>query len=107
MPATIPECDESDGSTVDSERWASFQAVATQRAPVSPTFNLVKPVTQQSALKRVVNGCEGLRWGAITEMARNSETEFEKNKVTPWEGEKIHDIGVDDLELTLGSGAHA
>ena len=26
-------------------------------------------------------------------------------KVTPWEGERIHDVGMDDLELTLGSGA--
>lgn len=27
-PATIPECDESDVSTVDSGRWASFQTLA-------------------------------------------------------------------------------
>jgi brassinosteroid resistant 1/2 len=24
--------------------------------------------------------------------------------VKPWEGERIHEVGLDDLELTLGSG---
>lgn len=33
-----------------------------------------------------------------------SEFEFGNGRVTPWEGEKIHEIAVDDLELTLGSG---
>ncbi|XP_010521471.1 PREDICTED: BES1/BZR1 homolog protein 1-like [Tarenaya hassleriana] len=62
----IPECDESEVSTVDSGRWVCFPAAV---APPSPTFNLV----EQSLL------------------------------VKPREGEKIHEVGVDDLELTLGN----
>ncbi|KAK9182547.1 hypothetical protein WN944_025692 [Citrus x changshan-huyou] len=33
-----------------------------------------------------------------------SEFEFESERVKPWEGERIHEVGVHDLELTLGSG---
>ncbi|CBI17568.3 unnamed protein product, partial [Vitis vinifera] len=81
-PATIPECDESDASTVDSGRWVSFQTVAPQAAPSSPTFNLVKPVAMEG----------------------RPEFEFESGRVKAWEGERIHEVGVDELELTLGSG---
>ncbi|PSS21386.1 BES1/BZR1 protein [Actinidia chinensis var. chinensis] len=97
-PATIPECDESDVSTVDSGRWVSFQTVT---APASPTFNLVKPVAQQSSLQE---GHEELGWGSMAQRGRGSEFEFESGTVKAWEGERIHEIGVDDLELTLGSG---
>ncbi|GAV76762.1 DUF822 domain-containing protein [Cephalotus follicularis] len=104
-PATIPECDESDASTVDSGRWASFQTVATAPtaavAPPSPTFNLVKPVFEQAV---AVDGRGGLAWGSAAERGRGSEFEFESGRVKPWEGERIHEIGVDELELTLGSG---
>ncbi|XP_010412705.1 PREDICTED: BES1/BZR1 homolog protein 1-like [Camelina sativa] len=66
---SIPECDESDVSTVDSCRWGNFQPVnVSQTCPPSPTFNLVV--------------------GDVS--------------VKPWEGEKIHDVGIDDLALTLG-----
>ncbi|KAI3959216.1 hypothetical protein MKW92_007314 [Papaver armeniacum] len=88
-PATIPECDESDASTVDSGRWVSFQTVAPTAAPSSPTFNLMKPVLQQNFSQDAVGG---------------PEFEFESGRVKPWEGEKIHEMGVEDLELTLGSG---
>ncbi|XP_010558116.1 PREDICTED: BES1/BZR1 homolog protein 1 [Tarenaya hassleriana] len=64
----IPECDESDVSTVDSGRWFCFQAPS---GPPSPTFNLVNKSGGDS--------------------------------VKPWEGEKIHEVAVDDLELTLGN----
>ncbi|CAN1814223.1 BES1/BZR1 homolog protein 1 [Linum perenne] len=78
---SIPECDESDVSTVDSGRWLCFQGVPSpQTIPVSPTFNLVKPV------------------GANGNAAES---------VKPWEGERIHEMGVDDLELTLASGKGA
>jgi brassinosteroid resistant 1/2 len=30
--------------------------------------------------------------------------EFGSEQVKPWEGERIHEVGLDDLELTLGSG---
>ncbi|XP_037491327.1 BES1/BZR1 homolog protein 2 [Jatropha curcas] len=103
-PATIPECDESDASTVDSGRWVSFQAVAPQVAPPSPTFNLVKPIGQQSMFQDGIDhGHGGFGWGAGAERGRGSEFEFENGRVKPWEGERIHEIGVDDLELTLGS----
>ncbi|KAK6924316.1 BES1/BZR1 plant transcription factor, N-terminal [Dillenia turbinata] len=102
-PATIPECDESDASTVDSGRWVSFQKVAAPAAPSSPTFNLVKPAVQQSSPQNVVDGFSGLNW-ATGERGRGSEFEFESGKVKAWEGERIHEVGVDDLELTLGSG---
>ncbi|KAJ9170826.1 hypothetical protein P3X46_018900 [Hevea brasiliensis] len=101
-PATIPECDESDVSTVDSGRWVSFQAVASQVAPPSPTFNLVKPMAQQSGFQDGVDGHERLGWGATAERGRGLDFEFENGRVKPWEGERIHEIGVDDLELTLG-----
>ncbi|KAJ0097428.1 hypothetical protein Patl1_28868 [Pistacia atlantica] len=107
-PATIPECDESDASTVDSGRWVSFQTVAPSAtaaaAPPSPTFNLVKPVLKQNSVQDAVNGHGGVSWGVTTERERVSEFEFGSHTVKPWEGERIHDIAVDDLELTLGSG---
>ncbi|PON46346.1 BZR plant transcription factor [Parasponia andersonii] len=104
QPATIPECDESDASTVDSGRWVSFQTGAPSVAPPSPTFNLMKPVAQQSVLQDAVVGHGGIGWGVPAERARGSEFDFETGRVKPWEGERIHDIGVDDLELTLGGG---
>ncbi len=33
-----------------------------------------------------------------------SETDSGREKEVRWEGERIHEVGVDDLELTLGSG---
>ncbi|KAA8528623.1 hypothetical protein F0562_035978 [Nyssa sinensis] len=95
-PATIPECDESDSSTVDSGQWMNFQAFAPAMVPTSPTFNLVKPVAQRISPN-----------DAVTENGRGSEFEFESSiPVKPWEGERIHEVGLelDDLELTLGSG---
>ncbi|KAJ8770683.1 hypothetical protein K2173_021330 [Erythroxylum novogranatense] len=105
-PATIPECDESDASTVDSGRWVSFQVAAPQASPPSPTFNLVKPVALQGDLRDGADPNVGPGWAAATatERGRISEFEFEDDRVKPWEGEKIHEIGTDDLELTLGSG---
>ncbi|XP_030949816.1 BES1/BZR1 homolog protein 2-like [Quercus robur] len=103
-PATIPECDESDASTVDSGRWVSFQAVPPQAAPPSPTFNLMKPVAQQSCLQDGVDVHEGLDWGTAAERGRGTEFEFESGRVKAWEGERIHEVGMEDLELTLGSG---
>ncbi|KAE8723684.1 hypothetical protein F3Y22_tig00012064pilonHSYRG00005 [Hibiscus syriacus] len=29
--------------------------------------------------------------------------QFESGQVKPWEGERVHEVGLDDLELTLGS----
>ncbi|KAH9616847.1 hypothetical protein KSS87_010190 [Heliosperma pusillum] len=90
-PPTIPECDESDCSTINSGHWISFQRFARPPVPNSPLFNLVRPMVQQMSLNDV-----------IEERARAAEAE--PMKVTPWEGEKIHDVAMDDLELTLGSG---
>lgn len=96
-PVTIREYDESDASTVDSGRWLSFQMTA----PPSPTYNLVNTVTRQEP----VASQQGLM--AMDMDARGGpEFEFENGKVKAWEGEKIHEVGPDDLELTLGSGKH-
>ncbi|GMI90654.1 BRASSINAZOLE-RESISTANT 1 [Hibiscus trionum] len=94
-PATIPECDESDTSTVESSQWISFQkfAPSTSQLPTSPTFNLVKPFATQS-----------LPNDLMKEKGQGSEFQFESGQVKPWEGERIHEVGLDDLELTLGSG---
>ncbi|KAJ6808354.1 protein BZR1-like protein 1-like [Iris pallida] len=95
-PATIPECDESDVSTVDSGRWVSFQMTA----PASPTFNLVNPIASRQV---AVVGPGG---GGMSERGRGAaEFEFESGRVKPWEGERIHEVGVEDLELTLGMGS--
>lgn len=82
----------------------SFQTVPAQTAPTSPTFNLVKPVAHQSSPDGVIDACGGLGWGAAAKRARGSEFEFENCTVRAWEGEIIHEVGVDDLELTLGGG---
>ncbi|KAL5704848.1 hypothetical protein ACHQM5_023219 [Ranunculus cassubicifolius] len=98
-PSTILEGDESDSSTVDLPQWTSFQSMAPGpgAAPVSPTFNLVNPTSAQSSPKGSFGASLGKR-------EHGSEFEFENRRVKPWEGEMIHEVGVDDLELTLGSG---
>ncbi|KAJ4872105.1 Protein BRASSINAZOLE-RESISTANT 1 [Raphanus sativus] len=99
-PATIPECDESDASTVDSGHWISFQKFAQQQpfsgsvVPTSPTFNLVKPPVPQMMSPNAA---------AFQEIGQSSEFKFENSRVKPWEGEMIHDVGMEDLELTLGN----
>jgi brassinosteroid resistant 1/2 len=64
----------------------------------------MKPVALQGSLQDGAHGHEALDWGAAAEKGRCSEFEFESGRVKPWEGERIHEVGVDDLELTLGSG---
>lgn len=64
----------------------------------------MKPAAQQGSVLDGVDEHAGLDWGAAAERGRGSEFEFENGKVKPWEGERIHEVGVDDLELTLGSG---
>ncbi|CAH8357362.1 unnamed protein product [Eruca vesicaria subsp. sativa] len=100
-PATIPECDESDASTVDSGHWISFQKFSQQPfhvvgsvVPASPTFNLVKPPVPQQMSPNA---------GATQEIGQSSEFKFENKQVKPWEGERIHDVAMEDLELTLGN----
>ncbi|XP_059286240.1 protein BRASSINAZOLE-RESISTANT 1-like isoform X1 [Lycium ferocissimum] len=92
-PPTIPECDESDSSTIDSGRWINFQKYA-PNVPASPTFNLVKPVAQPLRPNDVITEKKG----------KSVKFDFETVSVKAWEGERIHDVGFDDLELTLGSG---
>lgn len=100
-PATIPECDESDSSTVDSGHWISFQKFSQQPfhggsgVPASPTFNLVKPARQQLSPNNTA---------ATQEIGQSSDFKFENSQVKPWEGERIHDVAMEDLELTLGNG---
>ncbi|KAI8014690.1 Protein BRASSINAZOLE-RESISTANT 1 [Camellia lanceoleosa] len=92
-PVTIPECTESETSTVDSNHWMSFQTFAPSLIPKSPTFNLVRPMAPHLSPH-----------DATTEKGKGPEFEFETIPVKPWEGERIHEVGLDDLELTLGSG---
>ncbi|GAB2231640.1 hypothetical protein Droror1_Dr00010651 [Drosera rotundifolia] len=102
-PPTIPECDESDASTIDSDQWAGFQAGAPHAAPPSPTYNLVKSVeARQTTLQEAIDRHGAFGWAAAGERAHGSEFEFESSTVKAWEGERIHEVGVDDLELTLG-----
>lgn len=56
-------------------------------------MNFIKPLNQQQ---------HSLPHDRIQEM-RISEPEF-GIQVKPWVGERIHEVGLDDLELTLGSG---
>ncbi|KAL3630322.1 hypothetical protein CASFOL_023306 [Castilleja foliolosa] len=105
-PVPIPECDESDVSMVDSARWVSFQTgTPSPSVPTSPTYNLVKSVSRMnSSPQGVIDGCGVFGWGAAAKRMCGPEFEFENGAVKAWEGEKITEIGVDDLELTLGSG---
>ncbi|KAG9148086.1 hypothetical protein Leryth_003658 [Lithospermum erythrorhizon] len=89
-PATIPECDESDTSTIDSCQWMNFQTFAPHVAPPSPTFNLVKPVVQQVPPRN-----------SISDKGKAMEFDFKNVAVKAWEGERIHEEEMDDLELTL------
>ncbi|GAA0153697.1 hypothetical protein LIER_11870 [Lithospermum erythrorhizon] len=90
-PATIPECDESDVSTVDSSQWIRFQTFSPHMAPTSPTFNLFKPIAHQVPLL-----------GAVSEKRKAMEIDAQNVAVNAWEGEMIHEE-MDDLDLKLGS----
>lgn len=61
-------------------------------------------MVQKNCIQKAVDGHKGLAWGMAAERGQVSEFEFESERVKPWEGERIHEVGVDDLELTLGSG---
>ena len=104
-PDTIPECDESDVcSTVDSGRWISFQVGAATTAPASPTYNLVNPAGGASASNSMER--DGMAAADIGGRGGGpAEFEFDKGRVTPWEGERIHEVAAEELELTLGVGA--
>ncbi|KAI3513197.1 hypothetical protein L1887_20524 [Cichorium endivia] len=84
-PATIPEGNESDWSTSGSFQRLRFQDCGPLMVnPNSPTSNLVKSTAQVPAVNDAIS---------------------EKRKgVKAWKGERFHDVGFDDLELTLGSG---
>ncbi|KAK1435417.1 hypothetical protein QVD17_01180 [Tagetes erecta] len=90
-PMTIPECDESGCSTIESCQWVNHDPMA--MSPGSPTFHLLKPMATESYTSDAVLG-----------KGKRVEGEFENGGLKAWEGERIHDMGLDDLELTLGSG---
>ncbi|GAA0172417.1 hypothetical protein LIER_26250 [Lithospermum erythrorhizon] len=87
-PATIPECNESEISSIDSCQWMNFQTYSPQVAPASPTFNLVEPVIQQSR-------------NSIPDKGKAMEFGFKNVAVKAWEGERIHEEEMEDLELSL------
>ncbi|XP_028763958.1 BES1/BZR1 homolog protein 2 [Neltuma alba] len=108
VASTIPECNESDAPPVNSGRWVSFQAATgASVAPPSPTFNLMKPVAQQISHQNCLNMRGGTHWNPppAAKNGRGSGFEFDNGRVKPWEGEIIvQEVGMDDLELTLGCG---
>ncbi|GMH17513.1 hypothetical protein Nepgr_019354 [Nepenthes gracilis] len=89
-PPHVTECNFSGSSTIDSSQWISFNGFARPHIPTSPTSNLVNHMVQ----KRMPDD-------SIEERARVAEPENVTMK--PWEGERIQDVAMDDLELTLGS----
>ncbi|CAM8998759.1 unnamed protein product [Rhodiola kirilowii] len=102
-PATIPECDESDSSTVDSSHWPSFHTQIPFGVSTSPTFNLMKPVKVMTG-----NGVDVKGKGLEVDVGKGLDIGLGVNQVKPWEGERISEVGFDDLELTLGSSkAHS
>lgn len=81
--------------------------MAAAAAPPSPTFNLMKPAMQKIISPQgSMDMNEGMQWGSgsAVERGRGSDFDFENGSVKPWEGERIHEVGMDDLELTLGFG---
>jgi len=59
----------------------------------------MKPATHQ------IPAQDAVQWGSVAEMGIGvSDFDFENGRVKPWEGERIHEVGMDDLELTLGFG---
>ncbi|KAL9260318.1 BES1/BZR1 homolog protein 2-like protein [Drosera capensis] len=105
MPLAIPECDESDASTVESDQWAGFGTGASQISPPSPTYNLVKTaVTQKATLQEALGQHGALGWPAALDRSHGSEFDFGNGAMKAWEGEKIHEVGIDELDLTLGFG---
>lgn len=83
-----------------STDWGSYQVGGAQTTPSSPTFNLVK-----SAKGQLGDGHVHFGWGTATN--HGPEFEFENGAVNAWGGEKIHEVAVDELELTLGLGKAA
>lgn len=71
----------------------SFQTFARHLAPLPPTFNLKRPAPRKISLD-----------GGNKQKGIIPEMEIGGTQVKPWEGERIHEVGLDDLELTLGSG---
>ncbi|XP_073123399.1 protein BZR1 homolog 1-like [Henckelia pumila] len=103
-PVPIPEGDESEFSPANAACWVSFQTAPASAPPLSPTYNLVKPVAHPHSLQDTFDGCGEYRWRSATaKRSCGPELEFSKGTVKAWEGEIIHDVGMDDLELTLGS----
>ncbi|RWW05472.1 hypothetical protein GW17_00031251 [Ensete ventricosum] len=92
QPSTVTECDESDASTVGSGRRINFQMTA----PASPTYNLVNP----GAISSFAGG------EVLEKRRRGTEFDFESGRVKGWQGEMIHDVGMDEVELTLGLWNH-
>ncbi|XP_047317452.1 BES1/BZR1 homolog protein 2-like [Impatiens glandulifera] len=98
-PMTIPECDELDASVLDSVRWVKFQTMPPPvfDSPSSPMFNLGKPPAHPTVQHDDDGGQQKKGY------YYSSDFKFENIKLKAWEGERIHEIGAADLELTLGS----
>lgn len=79
-----------------SGQWINFQRFAPLTVPTSPTYNLVSPAIQRLSLN-----------DKGKEIERGPEFDCADKQVKPWEGERIHEVGMDmdedGLELTLGN----
>nr|GMC84283.1 protein BRASSINAZOLE-RESISTANT 1-like [Ipomoea batatas] len=74
-------------------RVSSYGSSQSHRANVF--FNLMKPVNPQ----RVPSND-----AMILDKEKSVDFGFENVAVKAWERERIHEVGLDDLELTLGGG---
>ncbi|GAB2267351.1 brassinazole-resistant [Dionaea muscipula] len=106
---TIVECDEeeeSDSSTTDhSGQWnISFKRFA--RPPIPTTFSLLVKPPPPPVIKQLTthNGATQDRPRSVAAASLQQQQPPESMTVKPWEGERIHDVGMEeDLELTLGN----
>lgn len=67
----------------------------------------MKPVMQKISPQGSLDMNDGMQWCSSTgaeRVIRGSDFDFENGRVKPWEGERIHEVGMEDLELTLGFG---
>ncbi|KAJ1419059.1 brassinazole-resistant 1 protein [Sesbania bispinosa] len=82
----------------------AFRQQRPQLLLLLPPFNLMKPAMQKITPQDSMDMNEGMQWGSGAEIGRGSDFDFENGRVKPWEGERIHEVGMEELELTLGCG---
>ncbi|CAN7041111.1 hypothetical protein IGI04_006347 [Brassica rapa subsp. trilocularis] len=74
------------------------------QSPLSSAFQSPIPSYQLSPSSSSFPSPSRGASGDVSGIGQGSEIKFENSQVKPWEGERIHDVGMEDLELTLGNG---